>query len=220
MSPSKTWKDGVGKRIMNARVRAKLSYEEMASSCDVSVMTVRRWEDGTNAPKAGELAAISKATGNTSVDWLLFGVDHADARQPNNEPIYRGEWRDEPSLERDLAAALVRRANVRADPAEVDVTPLLEEGARELARWFAALDEYARDVATVVGGYGAATRAAMRLAAPAALKNATLDELSAARDDVLAIRELEPVIGRLLDRALPASRLLPKLSAELATRRV
>lgn len=51
------------KTIREARTAAGLTQEELAKRCNVSMMTVSRWERATMEPSATALKRIARATG-------------------------------------------------------------------------------------------------------------------------------------------------------------
>lgn len=60
-------------RILEARKKANLTQEELASRTNVTKGAVSSWERGTS-PRQDKLEAIAKAT-NVSYEWLLLGKE-------------------------------------------------------------------------------------------------------------------------------------------------
>lgn len=60
-------------RILEARQRANLTQQDLASRLNVTKAAVSSWEHGT-LPRQDKLAEIAKAT-NVSFQWLLMGTE-------------------------------------------------------------------------------------------------------------------------------------------------
>jgi len=61
-----------GQRLVQLRVRCKISQEELAYRVGVSVMTIRRWEHGDYGPEFDKLEKIAQALGVRIRDLFDF----------------------------------------------------------------------------------------------------------------------------------------------------
>lgn len=61
--------------IINARLNAKLSVEELAHLMDVSVCTIEDWESGILSMTLDNLVKLSKVL-NISPDMIIFGEEN------------------------------------------------------------------------------------------------------------------------------------------------
>lgn len=62
----------LNERILEARKKANLTQQRLASLTGVTKAAVSAWESGKAIPRRGAIEAISKAT-QVSVEWLLVG---------------------------------------------------------------------------------------------------------------------------------------------------
>ena len=77
-------------RIFEARKKAHLTQDKLASLVHVTKAAVSAWEHGTS-PHRDKLEAIAKAT-NVSLEWLLLGDKNAgeyDSRQISDRPAIK-----------------------------------------------------------------------------------------------------------------------------------
>lgn len=77
-------------RIFEARKKAHLTQNKLASLVHVTKAAVSAWEHGTS-PHRDKLEAIAKAT-NVSLEWLLLGDKNAgeyDSRQISDRPAIK-----------------------------------------------------------------------------------------------------------------------------------
>ena len=77
-------------RILEARQRANLTQQDLASRLNVTKAAVSSWEHGT-VPRQDKIADIAKAT-NVSLEWLLLGNKNAgeyDSRQISGRPAIK-----------------------------------------------------------------------------------------------------------------------------------
>ena len=65
-TPSETF----GQRLRRLRKKAGLTQEELADKIDVSVMSIRRWEAGDNAPKIEFAKRLAEALGVPQAELL------------------------------------------------------------------------------------------------------------------------------------------------------
>lgn len=95
-----------------------------------------------------------------SLDWLLFGTDAAGT--PTSEIQYRGQSRDMPTLEKDLAAVLKRRLGEQgvALPSgyfgyTINPGALIEQAAESVREEFAGWQAYRAKVLPLRSGVAA-----------------------------------------------------------------
>jgi transcriptional regulator with XRE-family HTH domain len=62
----------IGENIKNARLKAGMTQQDLASVIDVKRQTISAYENGVHAPRVKELPAMASAL-NVSVDYLLTG---------------------------------------------------------------------------------------------------------------------------------------------------
>ena len=77
-------------RILEARKKAHLTQNKLASLVHVTKAAVSSWEHGT-VPRQDKIADIAKAT-NVSLEWLLLGNKNAgecDSRQISGRPAIK-----------------------------------------------------------------------------------------------------------------------------------
>ncbi|WP_295967875.1 helix-turn-helix domain-containing protein, partial [uncultured Bartonella sp.] len=77
-------------RILEARKKAHLTQNKLASLVHVTKAAVSSWEHGT-VPRQDKIADIAKAT-NVSLEWLLVGdkdVGECDSRQISGRPAIK-----------------------------------------------------------------------------------------------------------------------------------
>lgn len=96
----------ISDRLFYARIKAKLTQEEVAKIRNISAKTVKRWETREGAPKNQNLIMELAETYNISYPWLSFhfGNEEYDFEQ-GFEPEYINDmWH---SLDRERQKATV-----------------------------------------------------------------------------------------------------------------
>lgn len=82
----------ISDRLFYARIKAKLTQEEVAKNRNITVNTIKRWETRGGAPKSQNLIMELAEIYNISYPWLSFryGSEECDFEQ-GFEPAYINE---------------------------------------------------------------------------------------------------------------------------------
>lgn len=68
-------------RLKKSREFSGLTQRQLAEKLDVSIGSVRRWEEGTRNPRPKMMEAIAEVTG-VSLEWLLHGNEGEEEKEP------------------------------------------------------------------------------------------------------------------------------------------
>lgn len=104
-------REGLGGRIQQARLSARLTQEDLARVAGVSVRNIVRWENNQHSPRIDHLVAIAAATRVDVREFMGAGDDEEETPAPM---VGRSLAGDLGQLAR-IAAVLERRPDVIED---------------------------------------------------------------------------------------------------------
>lgn len=83
----------MGARIREAREKAKMTQESLATALGVTKGSVYQWEKDISNPSTGNLSEIAVVTG-VSFEWLATGRGHREYTYPAASPAFVGAVND------------------------------------------------------------------------------------------------------------------------------
>lgn len=99
----------LGSRISEVLTDKKLSYEDVASTLEMSAQGVRDWVSGKSIPRDLKRKAFAKAY-KVNDDWLLTGKGEMYIHDDNTPPPAAGNWKEEAYINLEARARNAEKA--------------------------------------------------------------------------------------------------------------